>query len=149
MSPKDIALARRIIACGFPVPTFTPGVEGGCAEWETAPATSTWEAELAIGGKCRPFGSTSSAGLLFRCVATDTGPELLPVLEDFALVGWLITELERIVGPVDINVPLRADDPEWQVTSGSAGRGDTCRYYRAPTRVEALTAALKAAKAAQ
>jgi len=107
MSPKDIADARRLIACGLPVPTFTPGEGGGCAEWQTAPATpaiprpSTWETELAIGDTCRPFGSTPSAGLLFRCVATDTGPELLPVLDDFALLGWVITELERIAGRVD------------------------------------------------
>ena len=107
MTPKEIADARRLIACGLPVPTFTPGEGGGCAEWQTAPATpaiprpSTWETELAIGDTCRPFGSTPSAGLLFRCVATDTGPELLPVLDDFALLGWVITELESIAGPIE------------------------------------------------
>jgi hypothetical protein len=117
VSPKDIADARRLIACGLPVPTFTPGEGGGCAEWQTAPATpaiprpSTWETELAIGDTCRPFGSTPSAGLLFRCVETDTGPELLPELEDFALLGWLMTDGE--------------------------------------TRIEALIAALEAAKVAK
>ena len=148
MTPAEIALARRIIACGLPVPAHTVANGGICASWEVAPATpsvphaSTWEAELWPGDTCRPFGTTTSAGLLFRCVATGTGPKLLPVLDDFALLGWLILELESATGST---VEYMSTEDGWITLID--GEHNTISHKE--TRIEALVAALEAAQAAE
>jgi len=114
MTSTEIALARRIIACGLPVPTFTSGDGGIAVKWDTEGPDESgffarqWACELKPGETCRPFGIAPSAGILFACIKTDTGPELLPVLDDFALLGWLQFEIERIVGTTSNNMLVEA-----------------------------------------
>jgi len=160
VSAEEIALARRLIACGLPVPAYTVANGGICASWEVAPATpsvpyaSTWEVELWPGDTCRPFGTAPSAGLLFGYVATDTGPELLPVLDSPMLLGWLIAELERAIGtPITFsynsgmpNLAKVAVDPVF--TNSNPAMWAVNDSDHCDTRLEALVAALEAAKAA-
>jgi len=146
MTPAEIDLARRIVACGLPVPTSTSGDGGIAVKWDTEGPNESgffarqWACELEPGETCRPFGITPSAGILFVCVATDTGPELLPVLDDYALLGWLITELERVA-------KSRCDI--FEMLDGWCVQAEGWRACEAPTRIEALLAALEAAKAAK
>jgi hypothetical protein len=160
MTPAEIALARRIIACGIPVPACTVANGGICATWDTAPATpavpraSTWEVELWPGDTCRPFGTTPSAGLLFRCVATDAGPELLPALDDFALLGWLLRRLrdirqnELLYATWDMMLncwAVREPSRYWDRGHVSSGESEISATVKA---IEWKVAALEAAKAA-
>ena len=167
MTPAEIGLARRIVACGLPVPTVGVDDDGITVKWDTVPPDDSgffsrqWMCEPEIGDTVRPFGIAPSAGILFVCVATDAGPELLPALDDYALLGWLITELERVTksgcdifevteAPLDMVAVLLGTSTTkigktvcWSVSTG----GPDC--HDGDTRIEALVAALEAAKAAK
>lgn len=126
---KQIATARALVALGLPVPNPAPKKAIVCNDDGTR-----FDPDVRI---------------LFVRVATEAGPELLPVLDDWALLGWLIAELERIVGPVDIidnAEPGFALPPDWSVSRCTGWHSDT--GHNGETRIEALTAALKAAKEA-
>lgn len=144
MTPQQIPLARRIIACGLPTPAFTACEGGGVSTWPTF-ETHEWEVELSAGDTCRPFGAAAPTGLLFACVATDTGAELLPVLEDFALYGWLVQKLRANYGRLSRTTP-NTHEPADHLWSTFDAEGD--KITSAKTEVEALVAALEATKGA-
>ena len=135
----NIPLALRLIACGLPVPTFTPGKDGGCASWITSGEgddSRHWEVDLSIGDTCRPFGTDPAAGLLFRCVTTDDGLRLLPDTSDPLLIGFVLSECRKR-WPY-IGTWYAPSHPGWM--AGLGGR----RWY-AETEIEALTAAWESA----
>ena len=140
MTPDQIPLARRIVACGLPMPNHSHSKDGDIV-------TVYWKSELeALHYRGLFVGDTftwNHSRLMYACVATETGPELLPVLDDFALLGWLITELERATGGhVDVRQPEH-EDYNWRVL-GANGQELIFAY----SRLEALIAALEAAKGA-
>ncbi len=133
--------ARRIIALGLDIPN-----------WEYSPLNEAFVVDycptiyLGKGAKYRH----PRTGILWTELVVDGTHELLPALDDYALLGWLIAELERIVGPVDIidnSEPGLNLPPEWSVSRCADWRDGP--DYNGETRIEALTAALKAAKEAQ
>ena len=141
MTPKQIATARALVALGLAKPN----------PWDLSDLLL---ATLNRGRRIEAehvglSGYDSETRIMWTVVATDTGPELLPALDDWALLGWLIAELERVTGDVcditEIGYELGMSDDypkNWQV------HVDKCTPVCAPTRIEALTAALKAAKEA-
>ena len=156
----NIPLALRLVACGLPVPTFTPGKDGGCASWITSGKgddSRHWEVELATGDTCRPFGTDPAAGLLFRCVTTDDGPRLLPVLDGFALSGWIKAEISKLVGGFVGSFPYYSKTSQgWHVVVDGPDMPDgpiesaILNCGPEATEIEALTAAWEAAlKAAE
>ena len=156
MSPTEIDLARRIIACGLPVPRPRHR-----SFFDTDAIVVKLGSEVVA--TCHNPGSVDydpATRILWQVVTTDTGPELLPVLDDYALLGWLITELERVTksgcdifevteAPLDMAAALLGKSEArigktvcWSVSTG----GPDC--HDGDTRIEALVAALEAAKAA-
>ena len=129
----NIPLALRLIACGLTVPETRPHYAGGVWGLET--------------GHVIPGATCEWQRLLFVCVATDDGPRLLPVLDDFALLGWVTTKLRALYGPHSGVVPNPNEPPiaVWGVYDD-----DGNLICDAPTELEALTAAWEAAlKAAE
>ena len=133
MSPTEIDLARRIIACGLPVPRPRHR-----SFFDTDAIVVKLGSEVVA--TCHNAGSTDydpATRILWQVVTTDTGPELLPVLEDYALLGWIITELGRVSGK-SVGITPYLDD--WVITAGP-------NIFRiSDTRIEALVAALEAAR---
>jgi hypothetical protein len=135
----NIQLALRLLGCGLPRFTLI-GEDSGLCGFDC----NGWEVELEVGD------TTDYERIRYQCVQTNDGPRLLPDTSDFALLGWLVTELERIVGPVDIvdnAVPGSGAPPDWSVSRCEDWRDTNVGHY-GDTRLEALTAALEAALAA-
>ena len=137
MTPEQkTTLARRLIACGLPVPTFTSLI----------PTRGIW-----VPGH---RGYDHATRIMWQVVATDTGPELLPVLTDFALLGWVIAEVERLIGgPIDMYSSPADDYDEDGGNYDEVYRGGTVlKIGTGRSRIKALTvaweAALEAAKVA-
>ena len=84
--------------------------------------------------------------ILFACTTTDTGPELLPVLTDFALLGWLIQRFRAVYGSLASTTPNTLS-PAAQLWSTYATDGH--EITSGPSEIRALVAALEAAKAAE
>ena len=135
----NIPLALRLIACGLDMPRNEPSKTFGGVPFIAIPAVKT---KLLVGMDWR-----SPRGLLYTVVATDDGPRLLPVLDDFALLGWVTTKLRALYGPHSGVVPNPNEPPiaVWGVYDD-----DGNLICDAPTELEALTAAWEAAlKAAE
>lgn len=137
MTPQEIALARRIVALGLPVPTCVKHygaltVRDSSGEW----------VDIGAGGTIR-----GESGLLFAWIP---GPELLPVLTDFALLGWLITEARRRLGEPHLRTRWSKSGQRWEVYGDSVKWRNVVGSYAGfgDTEVEALTVALEAVKEA-
>lgn len=137
MEPKDKELARRIIACGLTKPNHW--IKGTVATIQT-----TAQLQVDCGHLWRNPYTNGEGGILWTFVTTETGPELLPVLEDFALLGWLVAEIER-VSQKQVGVYQSSDCPTWWACMDFA---DAEQCFEGASRIEALTAALEAAKGA-
>lgn len=124
MTPGEIDLARRIVACGLPVPSPAPkkaivrNDDGTCFDPEV------------------------------RVLFVDTGPELLPVLDDYALLGWLITEARRSLDEPHLRTRWSKSGQRWEVYGDSAKWRNIVGYHAGvgETEVAALVAALEAAR---
>ena len=154
MTPAEIDLARRIVACGLPAPAHRPSM------FADSVIAKLGNEVVATHHNAGSTDYDPATRILWQVVTTDTGPELLPVLDDYALLGWLITELERVAksgcdifevteAPLDMVAVLLGTSPAkigktvcWSVSTG----GPDC--HDGDTRIEALVAALEAAKAA-
>ena len=142
MTPEEIALARRIIACGLPVPAYS--------RISSLLLSLLFDYDKLTQEHVGLDGYDEVTRIMWQVVATDTGPELLPVLTDFALLGWLITEARRLLDEPHLRTrwsksgqrwEVYGDSHKWQHIAGHhVGTGDT--------EVEALVAALEAAKGA-
>jgi len=135
MTPDQIPLARRVIACGLPVPHHAVSRDGAAMTVGLGNCVIPWRHNT---------GSVDydpDTRIMWRVVATHTGPELLPVLDDFALLGWLIHELERVTGSTPEYI---STEDRWFVVIDD-GRTVT---GLGKTRIEALVAALEVAKGA-
>ena len=139
----NIPLARRIIACGLPVPKkITVHVAAGhIFSLDTGP--------VPVGGKCE------YKRIMFTVVATDTGPELLPVLTDFALSGWIKAEISKLVSGFVGSFPYYSETSQgWHVVVDGPddpdGPAERAILNCGPeaTEIEALTTAWEAALAA-
>jgi hypothetical protein len=134
MNAQEIALARRIIACGLSVPHHI--VDTGCV---IATLSTDENPERYYPGA---HGFDPATRIMWQVVATGTGPKLLPVLDDFALLGWLILELESATGST---VEYMSTEDGWITLID--GEHNTISHKE--TRIEALVAALEAAQAAE
>ena len=142
MTPAEIDLARRIIACGLPVPQPRHR-----SFFDTDAIVVKLGNEVVA--TCHNPGSTDydpATRILWQVVTTDTGPELLPVLDDYALLGWLTHRFRAVYGSLASTTP-NPYVPDAQLWSTYAANGD--EITSGPTEIEALVAALEAAKAAK
>ena len=142
MSPTEIDLARRIIACGLPVPRPRHR-----SFFDTDAIVVKLGSEVVA--TCHNPGSVDydpATRILWQVVTTDTGPELLPVLDDYALLGWLIHRFRAVYGSLASTTP-NPYVPDAQLWSTYAANGD--EITSGPSEIEALVAALEAAKAAK
>ena len=143
MNAEEIALARRVVACGLPVPKWPYYVRH-----DQVHGFATSETMFVPGGSVARDPDT---GLTYRPVWTGEKLELLPVLDDFALLGWIITEARHRLNESHLRARWSKSSQRWEVYGDShkwqhiaghhVGTGDT--------EVEALVAALEAAKAAK
>ena len=132
MTPAEIDLARRIIACGLPVPRHRSFPDGNAIVVKLGN-------EVVV--TYHNAGSTDydpATRILWQVVATDTGPELLPVLDDYALLGWLYFQLKEHGHPIKIGYTVSPFAHTAQPFAGPTSIGNTL--------VEALVAALEAAR---
>lgn len=139
MTPAEIDLARRVVACGLPAPAHRPSMfaDSVIAKLGNKVAATHHNA-----------GSTDydpATRIMWQVVTTDTGPELLPVLEDYALLGWLTHRFRAVYGSLASTTP-NPYVPDAQLWSTYAANGD--EITSGPSEIEALVAALEAAKAA-
>ena len=133
--PPKTDLALRLIACGLPVPHHF--VDDGEVIVRLSEDVSPQFYSPGDSGYC------PKTRIMWTVVTTDSGPQLLPVLDDPMLLGWLILELERVTGQRCNLYELREDC--WRVAMPIGG---TYRAIDGDTRIEALIAAMEAAKVA-
>lgn len=141
MTPAEIALARRIIACGLPTEILMGRQHGTYDRPVWIPAGTL--TGMVVGDTRR-----DSRGILWRFVSADPAVVLLPVLDDFALLGWLITEARRRLDQPHLRTRWSKSGQRWEVYGDSGKYGNVVGHYVSvgPTEIEALTAALEAAK---
>jgi hypothetical protein len=133
MTPTDREIVRHIISLGLDTPN-----------WEYSPRNEAFVVDycptiyMGKGAKYRH----PRTGILWTELVTDGTHELLPDVDDYALLGWLITELERETGST---VEMVSTEDGWIILIDGQHNG----ISHQETRIEALTAVLKAAKEAQ
>ena len=124
MTPAEIGLARRIVAL-LPEEMIPLSRD----VWGGTP------------GERRVIGR-----LLWQAV--DDKADWLPVLEDYALLGWLITEARRRLDEPHLRTRWSKSGQRWEVYGDSAKWRNIVGYHAGvgETEVAALVAALEAAK---
>lgn len=139
MTPKDITLARRIIACGLPVPKHFASADNVSVIATLSQSPHSNRYNPGDRGHC------PKTRIMWQLVTAETGPELLPVLDDFALYGWLVQRLRAVYGRLSSTTP-NGHEPAARLWSAYDAEGD--EIASAETEVEALITALEAVKAA-
>ena len=142
MTPAEIDLARRIIACGLPAPAHRPSM------FADSVIAKLGNEVVATHHNAGSTDYDPATRILWQVVTTDTGPELLPVLEDYALLGWLITEARRRLDEPHLRTRWSKSGQRWEVYGDSAKWRNVVGYHAGvgETEVAALVAALEAAK---
>lgn len=143
MNTEEIDLARRIIACGLPVPKHFASADNVSVIATLSQSPHSNRYNPGDRGYC------PKTRIMWAVVAMSTGPELLPALDDFALLGWLTSELEQH-GTIWV-APRLADFPSLRWLVHGLHRGQSERLHSRGSfgsRIEALTTALEAMRAA-
>ena len=134
----NIPLALRLVKCGLPMPIHANRLS--CLILSTLQDGDPLTKEHVGLGGCDP-----ATRLMFTVVATDDGPQLLPVLDDYAVYGWLIQKFRTVYGALASTTP-NTHEPAAQLWSTYAEDGH--EITSGPTEIEAIVLALEAALAA-